>query len=84
MYGLTMLISLFRSSGDDIDAKHRHKIVAVMLDACVPDDKREQVMEQLQEFNEQMWNEAGWRVFEQIVGSSITLGIGFVVHLFAF
>jgi hypothetical protein len=80
MYGLTLLISLFRSAGSDIEAEHRHKIVAAMLDACVPDDKREQVMEQLQEFTEEIWYQAGWKVFGQIITNSIALGIGFVVH----
>lgn len=83
IYGLTLLIGLFRSGGSDIDAEHRDKIVAVMLDACVPDVKREQVKEQLQEFTEQIWHAAGWKVFGQIVGNSITLGIGFVVHVLA-
>lgn len=80
MYGLTLLISLFQAPGGDIDTQHRHKIIAIMLDACVPDDRRQQVTEQLQEFTEQIWYEAGWKVFGQIVGNSITLGIGFVVH----
>ena len=37
MYGLTILIDLLRSDGNDVEANHRHKIVAVMLDACVID-----------------------------------------------
>jgi hypothetical protein len=83
MYGLTMLISLLRPTGTDINAKNRHKIVAVMLDACVPSDRREEVTEQLKELKEQVWYQAGWQVFEQVVAISVTLGIGFVVHRFA-
>ncbi len=83
MYGLTLIVSLFQSPGRDIDAEQRHKIVAVMLDACVPSERREEVTEQLQEFTEQMWYEVGWKVFGRIVTSSITLAIGFVVHVFA-
>ena len=80
MYGLTLLISLFQSHGGDINAEHRHKIVAVMLDACVPVERRAEVMEQLQEFAEEIWYEAGWKVSGQIVANSLALGIGLVVH----
>lgn len=82
MYGLTMLIELFRSHAD-IEADHRHKIVATMLDACVPTEKREEVTERLAEFSEQIWYEAGWTVFGQIITNTITLGVGFAVHLLA-
>jgi hypothetical protein len=80
MYGLTMLISLVQSNGDSIEAEHRHKIVAVMLDACVPAERREEVKEQLTEFTEQMWYEVGWKLFGKVAGNAITLGLGFVVH----
>ena len=80
MYGLTMLIDLLRSNANDIEAEHRHKIVAVMLDACVPAERREEVKEQLTEFTEQMWYEVGWKLFGKVAGNAITLGLGFVVH----
>lgn len=82
MYGLTMLIALLRSHAD-IEADHRHKIVATMLDACVPTEKRGDVMEQLAEFKDQLWYEAGWAVFGQIITNTITLGVGFAVHILA-
>jgi hypothetical protein len=80
MYGLTLLVSLFQSPSGDFNAEHRHKIVAVILDACVPVEKRAEVTERLQEFTEEIWYEAGWKVFGQIVANSLTLGIGLVVH----
>jgi hypothetical protein len=80
MYGLTLVVSLFQSPRGDIDAEQRHKIVAVMLDACVPVERREEVAEQLQEFAEQIWYEAGWQVVGRIVTSSVTLGVAFVAH----
>jgi hypothetical protein len=82
MYGLTMLIDLLRSPGD-IEVEHRHKIVAVMLDACVPAEKRQDVTEQLSEFTERLWYEAGWKVFGQMFANTMTLGLGFVVHTLA-
>lgn len=83
MYGLTLLVKLLHSRGGDIEADHRHKVVAVMLDACVPAEKRPEVTEQLEEFAGRMWYEAGWQIFGRIFGSSVSLGIGFVVHALA-
>lgn len=82
MYGLTMLIGLLHSPGD-IEAEHRHKIVAVMLDACVPPERRREVTEQLEEFNNEIWAQAGWKVFGQVVNNTFALGLGFVVHILA-
>ena len=84
MYGLTLLIDLLRSDGNDIDAEYRHKIVAVMLDACVPTERREEVSEQLTEFSEQMWHEAGWKLVGRVTHNALALGLGFVVHIFAY
>jgi hypothetical protein len=83
MYGLTLLIDLLRSNANDIEAEHRHKIVAIMLDACVPAERREEVKEQLTAFTEQMWYEVGWKLFGKVTGNAITLGLGFVVHTLA-
>ena len=83
MYGLTLLIDLLRSDGNNVEADHRHKIVALMLDACVPAERREEVMEQLTEFTEQIWYEAGWKLFGKLLGNATALGLGFVVHLLA-
>jgi hypothetical protein len=83
MYGLTLSIDLLRSDGKDIEADHRHKIVATVLDACVPPERREDVMEQLGEFTEQIWYEAGWEIFGRLLGNAMVLGLGFVVHILA-
>jgi hypothetical protein len=83
MYGLTLLIDLLRSNGNDVEADHRHKIVAIMLDACVPAERRAEVMEQLTEFTEQIWYEAGWKLFGKLLGNAMALGLGFVVHVLA-
>ena len=57
MYGLTLSVDLLRTNGNDMEAEHRYKIVAVMLDACVPAERRDEVKEQLTEFAEQTWYE---------------------------
>jgi hypothetical protein len=83
MYGLTLLIDLLRSDGNDVEADHRHKIVATMLDVCVPAERRGEVMEQLTEFTEQVWYEAGWKLFGKLLGNAMALGLGFIVHFVA-
>ena len=83
MYGLILLIDLLRSDGNDVEADHRHKIGAIMLDACVPAERRAEVMEQLTEFTEQIWYEAGWKLFGKLLGNAMALGLGFVVHVLA-
>jgi hypothetical protein len=70
-------------SRSPFDRIPQHKIVAVMLDACIPLEKRQEVTEQLAEFNEQQWSEGGWMVIGQIVANTITLTLGFVVHALA-
>lgn len=83
MYGLTLLIDLLQPYGNDIEADHRHKIVAVMLDACVPAERRDEVKEQLTEFVDQIWYEVGWKIFGKAAVNALTLGLGFVVHILA-
>jgi len=83
MYGLTLLIDLLRTNGSDIEGEHRHKIVAVMLDACVPAERRDDVMEQLTDFAEKTWYEVGWKLFGRAATNALTLGLGFVVHILA-
>ena len=83
MYGLTMMVELLRSSSNDIEAELRHKTLAVMLDACVPADRREEVMEQLTEFAERTWYDLGWKLFGRVASNVVVLCLGFVVHLLA-
>lgn len=83
MYGLTMLIDLLRSKGNEIQADHRHKVVALMLDACVPAERREEVREELTQFNEDASHEIGWKLFGRLFESALTLALGWVVHIIA-
>jgi hypothetical protein len=82
MYGLTMTSGLLRG-GSDIETESRHKVLLVVLDGCVPDHKRQQVNEELEGLTEGMWWQAGTKVFGQVVGNSLTLALGFVIHILA-
>lgn len=83
MYGLTLLFSLLRTDGNSLEAGQRHKVLVVMLDACVPSERRGEVKAQLTEFADQIWHEAGWQLFGKAAGIAFTLAVGFVVHVLA-
>jgi hypothetical protein len=81
MFGLNMLVSLLRAP-NDIQEENRYKVITTVLDACVPIDKRAEVMEQVEELEKQIWWDLGWKIFGQVIGNTFTLGLGFVVHAF--
>ena len=83
MYGLTLLVGLLRMDSNDTEAEHQHKVVAVMLDACVPAERREEVREELTEFAGQIWYELGWKLFGKAAGIAFNLAVGFFVHILA-
>src|SRR5215469_5975666 len=75
MYGLTLIIGLLQTDGNNIEAEHQHKVVAVMLDACDPAERREEVSEQLTEFGDQIWYEVGRKLFGKAAGIAFTLAV---------
>jgi hypothetical protein len=55
----------------------------MMLDACVPSGSRETVTEQLREESDGLWMNLGTWVFSLAGGYSVSLGLGFLIHIFA-
>jgi hypothetical protein len=51
MYGLVLIIGMFRANYDDgdIEQKNTFKAMAIAVDACVPEDRREWAREQLED-----------------------------------
>ena len=82
MYGLTMFIGLL-GARNTFEDDRRHKVYSVVLDACIPESRREEVLEQLKDLEAGTWVEAGWKVFGQIVTNTMALGFGFAVHILA-
>ncbi len=86
MYGLVLCVNLFRGSAGAEKMVHddqRWEKVKIAIAALVPDDRRESVMEDLQDQESDVWTLAGSSIFGDIVGNTIALGIGFVVHILA-
>jgi hypothetical protein len=80
MYGLVLLIGLFRENyGNNFADEQKWKGIAIMLDACIPEPKKDEVgiqMDQLTQVG--IWVDAGFHVFGQIAGNTFTLVLGFV------
>jgi len=83
MYGLNMLFAFFTGREDPKEPgeERNWRILYTVLDACVPEHKMEELKEYVRGENEQIWMEAGLFIFMLVVGRTLALGIGFVVHL---
>ncbi len=55
----------------------------VAIDACIPEDRKEFVKEQLEDQKQNIWIEVASVLFGRVFGNAMTLGVGFVVHILA-
>lgn len=82
MYGLVLIIGMLTANDGGIEQEYAFKAFGVALDACVPEDKKECVSEQLEDLQKGIWSDIGWKLFSRILGATCTLGIGWAVHTF--
>src|SRR5215469_4322046 len=62
IYGLVLLVSLLmegQKSGDKFATEQKWKVVFHALDACIPSEKQEAVMEQIKQETEGIWFQVG-------------------------
>jgi hypothetical protein len=81
--GLVWVVQLF--VGDAIEnpaEKLRWENLLLVLDACVPEHKNEELREELKEKNEGIWGQLGIYIVGQLAGSAVTLMLGWMVHAF--
>jgi hypothetical protein len=83
VYGLNMLLALFTGHGEPEDPtqEKRWRMLYTVLDACVLEQKMEEVREYVRGEGEQIWAEAGLHIFGVVAMRTLTLGVGFAVHL---
>lgn len=81
MYGIVLIIGMF-SYNPKLEEQQQFKALATGLDACVPDERRESVNEQIKEQTDQIWVDAGFHVFGKVVSNTISLALGWAVHAF--
>lgn len=81
MYGLIIFVNLFRDPRDQFfDSERRWKSMMTAIRACIPEDCKEFVREQLQDNDEAIWLEAGTLIFGRVLGNTVALGIGLIAH----
>jgi len=81
MFGLNILIGLIFERVETFDEDQRWKLVMTVLAACVPDGKRADVGETLeQEMKHGMWVNAGGMVVGKVVSNTFALSIGWAIH----
>jgi hypothetical protein len=83
MYGLIMLLRLFTDEQDSsIPDEQRWTNLFTLLEYCIPLDVREYAIAQVKEKVEGIWIELGAALFGRLLGNTITLAFGFLVHEF--
>lgn len=81
MFGLNMLVHLVIDKPSfEIDEKFKR--VTIMLEACIPDAKMDEVKEALKEEDDIMPAKLGGLVVGQALGNTFALLLGFAVHIF--
>jgi hypothetical protein len=81
IYGLYLVFGLLTSDVDNPADERRWNILFLTLNACVPEQKTEEVKEEARSETESIWSDIRLLLFNRVVVSSLTLGLGFVVHL---
>ena len=61
--------------------ERRWNSLFIILNACVPEQKMENVKEEVRSETESIWSDIGLMIFGRVLARSLTLGLGFVVHL---
>jgi hypothetical protein len=81
IYGLYLLFGLLTGDVENPADERRWNILFIILNACIPEHKAEDVREETHSEAESIWTDIRVLLFSRIVGTSLTLGLGFVVHL---
>lgn len=79
MLGIVWLIGIFTSRADKDEMKW--KLLFSAVEACVPDENREMLAMAIEEHKENIWADAFAAAFGQITGNTLTLALGFGLHI---
>jgi hypothetical protein len=81
--GLVWIVELFvGNAGENPVKTMRWENLLLVMDACIPEHRREELHEELKQKNEEVWSRLGIHVFAQLVGYTVTLALGWAVHTF--
>ena len=81
MFGLTLVVRVFRSQGSGAESWNRRSLqkIEAMLDACVPDGQREGLKQKFKKIEGPVWLQV-MAPFDTLLGETFVLGVGFAVH----
>jgi len=81
--GLLWIVQLFVDSGSENPAETlRWESLFLVLNACVPAHKNEELREELKQKSQSVWGHLGLQIFGRLAGYTVTLALGWVVHSF--
>jgi len=81
--GLLWVVQLFvGDTGENPAEAVRWESLFLVLDACVPEHKTDELREELKQKNEGIWSQLAIHIFGQLTGYAVTLMLGWLVHTF--
>ena len=80
MLGLVWLLSILTNRPDQDEIKW--KSLFAIIEQCVPQEKQEAMADAIHEIQENIWVDLSGKIVGQIIGNTITLILGFVLHSF--
>lgn len=80
-YGFVLIIHLIIDE-PPIEKQEIFGRLEYLIRACIPEERQEALTEQLLEEDRGLPSRLGWAVFGQAFGVTLTLGIGWAVHIF--
>ena len=84
MYGLVLIVNMFSNPSDQtFDADRRTKSLMTAIGACIPEDRREFVREELESQSKEIWIDLGAAIVSRGFQNTLALGVGFIVHVLA-
>ena len=81
MYGLVLIVGLFQKADDTNE--ERWKGLLIMVNACVPENRRDDIKEELEGLVPAAWSGVAFAFIGKIIGNSLALGVGFAIHVLA-
>ena len=78
MFGIIIFIS-FLNEKDNSAEELRWEGVYKVLDACLPESKKQEIEEFVKEKQESVWADAGLKIFKKFSSNTIALIFGFVI-----
>jgi hypothetical protein len=80
MLGLVWLIGILVDRLNPDETKWN--LLLSVIELCVPNENREKLGEIVQTIKDNFWNDIRIKIFGQFVGNTVTLGLGFMLHVF--